>query len=289
MDRTNRNRVKPVIILVMVFCHYNAHGQNRDQIPALDCVINPYQTIDLASPVSGVLQGVAVEHGDYVNEGDIIARLNSNVESASVILAQARAGITSEISVNNVNHNFDIRRKKRFDSLYKSNSVSFDAKDQADREYNLSKWRLKQAKDLQEIRTLELERAKQQLEQKTIRSPINGFVTKKHLNVGEYVDEQPIARLAQLNPLRIKVIVPLQYYTLVKQDQSAKVFPESQPTDSVTAIIESIDPMADAASGTFSIELTLENTEFKILAGQKCLIHLDTSKKTQYQNITSRE
>ncbi len=263
---------KSVIFLAVFFGYHNVQGQS--QIPPLDCVINPYQTIELASPVSGVLQEVSVNHSDYIHSGDTIARLTSNVEAASVILAQARAGITSEISVNKVNHNFDLRRKKRFDSLYDSNSVSFDAKDQADREFNLSKWRLQQAQDLQEIRLLELERAKQQLEQKTIRSPIDGFVTKKYLNVGEYVDEQPIVRLAQLNPLRIKVIVPLQYYQSIQQGQTATVFPESTPTQSVDATIESIDPMADAASGTFGIELTLENSEFAILAGQKCLIHL---------------
>ncbi len=264
-----------VIFLAIIFyCH---SGMAQSQIPPLDCVINPYQTIELSSPVSGVLKEISVQHADYLEKGDVVAHLISDVELASVTLALARAEINSEISVNKVNHKFDLRRKERIDSLYSNNSVSFDAKDQADREYHLSKWRLKQAQDLQHIRALELERAKQQLEQKTIRSPIDGFVTKTYLNVGEYVDDQAVVRLAQLNPLKVKVIVPLQFYSSITPEQIANVFPESAPDSPLKAHVLSVDPMADAASGTFGIELTLENSDFKILAGQKCLIHLSES------------
>jgi multidrug efflux pump subunit AcrA (membrane-fusion protein) len=57
----------------------------------LTCLIQPHLVVKLGSPVEGVLAEVTVDRGDFVKQGDVVARLESGVEEASLALAEARA------------------------------------------------------------------------------------------------------------------------------------------------------------------------------------------------------
>ncbi|MFK8047131.1 MAG: efflux RND transporter periplasmic adaptor subunit [Halioglobus sp.] len=243
-----------------------------EQLPPLDCAINPYRTIDLASSVPGVLARVDVALSDFVTAGQVVASLEAGVESASVALADARAGIESEIKVSEVNLDYDRRRKNRMDSLYEKKTVSIEIRDEASRDHSLSRWRLQQAKDLKQIRQLELVRAQEQLKQKIIRSPIDGFVLKTFKDAGEYVEDQPVVRIAQLNPLSVDALVPIDLHGRITQGMNAKVYTQESAQSPLLAQVTVIEKVGDAASGTYSVRLSLPNPDFKILAGVKCSI-----------------
>src|ERR1700678_49180 len=62
-----------------------------------DCVIDPSLTLKLGSPIVSILDSVAVERGDLVKGGEVIARLESTVEQAAVAVNEARADSPAEI------------------------------------------------------------------------------------------------------------------------------------------------------------------------------------------------
>ncbi len=239
-------------------------------LPPLDCVISPYQTVDLSSSVAGVLDKIYVEKSDFIAQGQVAASLEAGVEKSSVVLAKARADIQSEVEVSKVNKAFDQRRKERIDVLYEKKSVSFDTKDQAEREYNLSTWRLQQSLDLKNIRQLELRRAQEQLKQKTIRTPIDGYVLQVFKEAGEYVEDQPIMRIAQLDPLYVEAIVPIEFYGRIRAGMTAQVHPETNVQQPREAVVTVVDKVGDAASGTFAVRLNLPNPDYQLPAGLKC-------------------
>lgn len=243
-----------------------------EELPPLDCVINPYQVVDLASSVPGVLDKVYVNRSDFIEQGEIAASLEAGVERASVVLAQARAAIDSEVQVNTVNLEFDQRRKDRMDALYAKKSISIDVKDEASREQSLSRWRLRQARDLKDIRKLELLRAEEQLKQKTIRTPIAGFVLQRFKEAGEYVEDQPIMRIAQLDPLYVEAVAPLRLHGRIASGMRAQVYPDISKQEYFEAEVTVIDRVGDAGSGTFGVRLTLPNPQYKLLAGAKCML-----------------
>lgn len=57
-----------------------------------DCLIEPTQTVDISSPVVGLLEKVNVRRGDKVRKGQVIASLESTAETASTALARVTAG-----------------------------------------------------------------------------------------------------------------------------------------------------------------------------------------------------
>ncbi len=241
-------------------------------IPAVDCVINPYRVVDIASPVAGVIEKIYVERSQQVAAGQVLAQLEASVERANVELARYRAGIQSEIGLGEVNINFDEQRKKRAESLLEEQNISVDNADQIEREVQLSKWKLKQARELADIRRLELRRAEEQLRQKSISAPFDGFVLDTFKYRGEYVEDQAILRLAQLDPLVIEAIVPMENFGMIQPGMQAEVLAEVLLKDRLQGEVIAVDRIGDTASNTFGVKLRMPNPENRIPAGLKCVV-----------------
>jgi RND family efflux transporter MFP subunit len=258
-----------------------------DSLPSLDCVINPHKVFDLGSSVRGVLQTVHVERSDFVEQGQIVAELDAEVERAAVAVAEARADITSEMLLSQINLEFDQRREARISNLYANDSVSIQNKEDAELAAGLSTHRLQEASERDKIRKLELWRARELLGQKEIRSPASGFVLKTFKSAGEYVEDQPVVRIAQLDRLNVEVIAPMDLFGKIQVGMTAQVYPETQDGRPRTAEVAIVDPMGDVASGTFGIRLNLPNDDYATPAGVKCQLAFDINSSIQASSGSS--
>jgi len=250
----------------------NTTGTAYSSMPAVDCVINPYRVVDISSPVAGVIEKLYVERSQRVSAGQVVAQLEASVERASVDLARYRAGVQSEIGLGKVNINFDQLRKKRVEGLLEKQNISVENADQIEREVQLSKWKLKQAKELADIRRLELRKAEQQLRQKSIPAPFDGFVLDTFKYRGEYVEDQAILRLAQLDPLVVEAIVPMENFGKIIPGMLAEIRPEVLFKDKLMSTVVAVDRIGDTASNTFGVKLSIPNPENRIPAGLKCIV-----------------
>jgi RND family efflux transporter MFP subunit len=249
-----------------------AENTAYSSIPAVDCVINPYRVVDIASPVAGVIENIYVERSQQVSAGEVLAQLEASVERANVDLARYRAGIQSEIGLSEVNISFDRQRKKRVDSLLEEQNISFDDADQIDREVQLSKWKLKQAREMADIRRLELRKTEEQLRQKSIPAPFDGFVLDTFKYRGEYVEDQAILRLAQLDPLVIEAIVPMENFGAIQPGMQAEIVAEVLLQDRLEGEVIAVDRIGDTSSNTFGVKLRMPNPDHRIPAGLKCIV-----------------
>ena len=269
-----------VLALLVAGCFSSTSGAEEpggETLPALDCVINPHKVFDLGSSVRGVLQQVHVERSDFVEQGEVVAELDAEVERAAVAVARARSEITSEMLLGQLNYEFDERRKDRIANLYANNSVSIQNKEDAELAAELSEQRLQEATERDKIRKLELWRAQEQLEQKVIRSPSSGFVLKRFKSAGEYVEDQPVVRIAQPDTLNVEVIAPMDLFGKIHVGMTATVYPETQDNAPRTAEVAIVDPMGDVASGTFGVRLSLPNADYAVPAGVKCQLSFDAT------------
>ena len=119
---------------------------------------------------------------------------------------------------------------------------------------------------------LELLRAEETLRRHTIRSPIDGVVVQRYLSPGESVRFQPMLRLAQINPLRVEVIVPVSAFGRIQIGQRAIIHPEEPMVGNYEAEVTIVDRVADAASGTFRVALDLPNPDYSLPSGLKCMV-----------------
>ena len=241
-------------------------------IRPLDCVINPSVVADLGSGVPGVLTDVRVDRSDLVEAGDLLAELDSGVELASLELANARANMDTEVQLRRVNAAFGRRLHARSEDLFKRQAISTNDMDERETEARQARILLRQAQDEKKLAELELRRAEEVLKRRTIQSPISGVVMERFKSVGEYIDDQPVVRVAQLDPLHVEVFVPVEHLGEVQTGMRARVWSDAVASDAWQAQVSRVDRVADVASATYGVRLTLPNPKYKIPAGLRCMV-----------------
>jgi multidrug efflux pump subunit AcrA (membrane-fusion protein) len=159
---------------------------------------------------------------------------------------------------------------KRIGDLFEKKMVPKSDYDEIKTASIVAELEVLRAKEAQQLAQLELERAIEVLKLRSITSPIDGVVVERFKSPGEYVEDEPILKLAQTNLLNIEVILPLAWRGQIKLGSKAKVFPEKPVGGVFTAKVKIIDSVIDAASGTFGIRLELPNHRYRVPAGLKC-------------------
>ena len=241
--------------------------------PEYDCLIEARQALDIRSPVEGVIEAVLVQRGASVKKGQTLAMLFSGPERAALDLARSRAGNEGEIKSAEARVELTRKKYERAEELVKKNFVSANARDEAEAEYRLATEQLRVAQENRKLAELEVKRAEEILSQREIRSPVSGIVVEVMLRPGELTSsnqKDPIIKLIQVDPLNVELILPVQAYGRIRAGQRAWVMPEAPVGGKYIARVEVVDPMFDAASGTFGVRLTLPNPDRKIPAGLKC-------------------
>ncbi len=262
-------RVARYAPLVLVFL---AAQSPAVDIPQLDCVVEPHMVVDLSTQIDSIVATMHVERGDLVVKNQILVTLDSGVEQAAVESARARAAAGAGIRAGEVSVAFAERREERVQTLYQENAVSSDQADEAATDTRLAQSQLDQAEEASRLAQLEFHRAEEILRRHTIRSPIDGVVVQRYLSPGESVRFQPMLRLAQIDPLRVEVIVPVSVFGKLRVGQRAIIQPESPMVGNYPAEVAIVDRVADAASGTFRVALDLPNPDYRLPSGLKCMV-----------------
>ncbi|MFV2031367.1 MAG: efflux RND transporter periplasmic adaptor subunit [Gammaproteobacteria bacterium] len=237
-----------------------------------DCVIEPNRLVEVSSSVSGVMDILKVKRGDFVKKGQILANLKSRIERATVALARARAERDQAIKAKTARSEFANRRLERNKELYRKKLISEQVVDEAETEALLAELELGEFLENRIIAGLELQRALESLEIRTIRSPFDGVVIDVSVVPGESIENRPLLKIASIDPLNVEVIAPVQLYGKIKKGMKARVIPEEPIGGQYAAKVVIVDQVIDAASGTFGIRLELPNHKFKIPAGLRCQV-----------------
>lgn len=243
-----------------------------------DCLIEARQHVDLRSPIDAVVESVQVQRGDVVKKGQIVATLESGPERAALDLAKSRATMQGELKAAEARVELTRKKQIRAEELYKQNFVSVNARDEAQADYSLAVEQSRQARENQKLAELEVQRTAQILAMRTIRSPLTGIVVDVMLKPGEFSSsnlKEPIVKLAQVDPLNVEVILPVGLYGKIKLGQRASVVPEQPVGGNYSAVVQVVDRLVDAASGTFGVRLQLPNPGNKIPAGIKCRVKFE--------------
>lgn len=210
-----------------------------------ECLLEPAVQVSLSSPVSGVVESIAVDRGAVVKRGQTLVQLRAEVEKAAVELARAKL-------------EFGQRKVARTRELYRENFTSEYSVDEAVTEARLAEVELAQSRTI--------------LRQKTLKSPVDGLVVERLVEVGEFVSDDELLRLAQLDPLHVEVVIPMERLHSVEVGTTATVYPADPVGGEYPAKVVAVDQVLDAASGTFGVRLSLPNPNSTLPAGLRCMV-----------------
>ena len=238
----------------------------------LDGLIEPYLIVKVGSAVPGILESIKVDRGSLVKKGQVLARLQARVERTNLKLAQARAEMQGTINTRQARLEYTKRKQERMENLYKKKVIPFEEMDESRTNKELAERELEEAIENSGLAKLEYKRSLEVVNRMTIRSPIKGVVMERFLAPGEYVEDQPILKIAQIDPLNVEIFAPIEFLGSIKVGMIANVQPMAPVGGSYPAEVKIVDRVVDAASGTFGIRLEISNPDYRLPAGLRCRV-----------------
>ena len=264
-----------VAVLAAALLPAAAAGSNDTVADVTTCLVKPKHVIQLGSPVFGVLGAVFVDRADVVKQGQLLAKLDTRVEEAQVALDRYRASNTAQIDAARTDLQWNqrelARRQKIAGNMFsKANDID-EYVTKVDQDLIAIR---KAESDLQTAR-LETARSEAQLKMKMLNSPVNGVITEIKLSPGEFIYEQtPIMTIAEVDPLHVDLVLPAERYKAVKVGMVGELRLNPPVDTTVSARVDAVDPVIDAASDTFRVRLVLPNPDYSIPAGIRCSVRL---------------
>ncbi|UCH49237.1 MAG: efflux RND transporter periplasmic adaptor subunit [Betaproteobacteria bacterium] len=258
-------------------------------VQPLLCLIQPDNEAEVGSPVVGVVKSVHVERGDVVRKGQVLARLRSRVEAASLKVAKTRAQADADVRAAHANYQYLKKEYVRAVELFEQNFISAAALEKARAETKIAAEKYFQAQKQLDVWKREVELAEAQLELRAIRAPFAGIITERHITVGERIEDKPMFRIARVDPLRVEVVVPANMFGTVTSDMVARVTPDLPSLGQFDAEIVLIDRFVDAASNTFRVRASMPNPDGAIPSGLRCTAQLIEMPATDGPHDASNE
>ena len=241
-----------------------------------DCLIEPNQRIEIRSPANALIDKVLVERGSVVHAGDTLVLLDGSVEREALEGAKARAESEADLRVARARANYAREKFRRREDLREQNYITAQDRDESQAELHVAEAELALAVDNRRLAAIEARRLDAVLKQRALKAPFNGVVTDRLQHPGELAftgeGSRPIRKMAQTNPLRVEVVLPVGLMGQIKAGRAAEITPESPLKGAWRAQIKVVDSVFDSASGSFGVRLELPNPSGDIPAGVRCKV-----------------
>ncbi|HST53191.1 MAG TPA: efflux RND transporter periplasmic adaptor subunit [Pyrinomonadaceae bacterium] len=262
---------------------------------------------DVAPTVGGRIVSVGVDLGSFVQKGQVLvqldpadARLRLDQSQAalqqaesSVQQAEARIGLAPGqkfdpnrvAEVQSAKAAYDLAEKQltRFEKLIESGDVSRSSydqqkaqRDQLREQYQAALTQANQsyaavltARAAADAARVAVSQAEKGVRDVTVYSPINGYVSDRPADVGEYVStSSKVATVVRTNPMRVRIDIPEQAISSVREGQSVSVSVSDYPDRSFAGRVARVSPNVSAQSRTLTVEAEVENSDNALKPGQ---------------------
>lgn len=241
----------------------------------MEGLIEPSRTINISPSVDGLIEEVLVERGDQVEEGQVLARLESSVERAQEALAKERSEMVAALQKAEARLKLSKQKLEKDSELFESKIISSDEFEERNTEHELATLVVLEAQESLALARLEHRRASAALALRTVKSPVKGVVVDRMMSPGELVNRTGqviILELAQIDPLHVEVIASVDLLGKIEVGSTAEVLPQPPVGGVYPATVTVVDRVVDAASGTFGIRLEVSNADYQLPAGLKCVV-----------------
>lgn len=243
-------------------------GQSGSGLP-LPAEIKPWMEAPIYARVNGYLKRRLVDIGSHVQEGQLLAEidtpeLNQELERARAQLSQAEAALgLSKITA------------ARWASLLKTASVSEQENAEKQADFKLKTATAESARA--EVRRLEKLQGFNRLT-----APFAGVITVRNIDSGDLIVAgagKELFHLAQTQKLRVFVPVPQTMATSIKLGQVGEMsVPELAGQSFQAKVIRTAGVIA-ADSRTLLVELEVDNSKEEILAGSYAQVRFKEAKR----------
>jgi RND family efflux transporter MFP subunit len=207
------------------------------------------RSVNVTPLVAGQIAELLVRPGQMVKTGDVIARLDDEVETVAV----QQAKVAQQAADAKLSRNEDLKKI-------------------------ISQAEYQDAQSAVESARLAVSAAEIALKRREVRSPIDGIAGIVSVDTGDYVTvSTPLVTIDDRSKLLVDFWVPERFTGLIKEGQAIEAKPIARPGKSYPGKIAAIDNRIDPASRTLHLRAEIENEGDTLRAGQSFEVVLSLS------------
>lgn len=215
--------------------------------------------VSILPKMGGKVAEVNFQVGDKVRKGDVLVRLESTELQAQ--LQQARAGL----AMAKANYESAQANLARTKSLFEQGAVS---------QQQLEAAQTAVATGSPDSASASVQLMEAQLANTIIKSPADGIVASRTVEVGEMASQMPVMTIVDIEKVKVKTSVTEGEVNKLKLSQKVDVIVSAVGEEPFAGTIVTISPAADSQSNTFPITIEIPNGEHKLKPGMFAEIKL---------------
>jgi HlyD family secretion protein len=244
--------------------------------------LNPTETIDIGAQVSGKVEKLYADFNTAVKQGQVVAELDqeqqkmkiqqneASYQTRSASLEQAKVGLqTSE------------RGFERAKALFAKNLLSVEEMDAAEAAFLNAKSALMSSQASLAQAKSTLDQSKVDLGYCIIRSPVDGVVITRKVNIGQTLQSSFTAPVlfqvaTDLTKMKVECDVDESDIGKVKEGQKVRFTVEAYPNEAFNGVVAQVrvSPTTVQNVVTYTTIVNVENPEKKLLPGMTATVSM---------------
>ena len=222
----------------------------------------PAKNSIISSEVAGIVKKLRAQEGEYVKKGDLLAEIKDDKIGLELKrLQNERERVLAEATLSEKDF-------KRAENLYEKGVISDGDFDSAKTKRDSNSAALLSLDSQIEIAEYNLDASK-------ITAPYNGYVTKHHIDEGQWLDiGGQVVSFVDIDTIEVMAGLPERYIEDVREGMEVEVVISSLNRRSFPGKIFSIIPDAEPRTVSFPIKVLLENPDHVIKASTSAAIKI---------------
>lgn len=215
----------------------------------------PLSSATIKSKVSGVVEATTLQEGMAVSAGQVLARidqadLRARLQQQQAMLDEAQAKLA-----------LATKNEANSQALLKQKYISQNAYDSTQNSVDLARAAVKSA-------TAMVELARIALNDGVIKAPIDGVISKRHVQAGEKLAlDMPVYSIVNLSELILEAQVPASEIPRVKVGQDVKFRVDGYAQRDFHGKVARINPSTEAGSRAMLVYIAVKNDDSALRAG----------------------
>ncbi len=252
--------------------------------------IYPLYQYVVAPKVSGRITRLNVRIGDWVDRGEIIAKIDDAEYQQAVLEADANLRI-AKANLAEVQSQFELAKQEleRVRSLQEKGIASPAELDAAVSNYDALQSRIKLAHAQVEQRQAALNSAKIRLGYTVLKGTEPGFVGERFADEGNLLaPNSPVVSIIGIDTVIVRTTVIERVYGQIEVGQPAEVEVDAYPGRAFSGTVSRIAPMLDEESRVAKMEVEVANESLLLKPGMFCAVAVRLAEKGSAQVVPAQ-
>ena len=271
----------------------------------LEGVVKPYASYNLLAPVTGEVKEIFVKEGDWVNKGDKIyiikselldidiQNLKDDIKQIDHEMGLTRRSEYKEISSREALIQAAKAKLDRVSSLYAEHCATkaeveiaeekyfnlFNTKEAVREKFNTQRSSLLKERKSKMAELRKLEYVKNHT---LVKAPISGFFISSKIIVDQEVQKgSTIAKILDLRRVVVRAGIASGLFQFIHENDKVSIDFITTPPYHKEAVISKIIPIVDPKIGRMVVEINLDNPNYLLQDGTKALITIKPKGEAQ--------